>query len=133
MGTVGAVAIDGEGDIAVATSTGGTPNKMPGRVGDSPLVGCGTYADNASAGVSATGYGEALMKICVARRVCQNVEGGMNARSAAKEAITHLGRRVGGHGGVIIIDRKGELSYAHNTPRMAVAYTDKKGRMRATI
>ena len=133
MGTVGAVAIDGEGDIAVATSTGGTPNKMSGRVGDSPLVGCGTYADNASAGVSATGYGEALMKICVARRVCQNVEGGMNARSAAKEAITYLEKRVEGHGGVILIDRKGELSYAYNTPRMAVAYTDKRGRLRATI
>jgi beta-aspartyl-peptidase (threonine type) len=133
MGTVGAVAIDDEGDIAVATSTGGTPNKMSGRVGDSPLVGCGTYADNDSAGVSATGYGEALMKICVARRVCQNIEAGRNARSAANEAIAYLEKRVGGHGGVILIDRKGEISYAHNTPRMAVAYTDKKGRMRAFI
>jgi L-asparaginase / beta-aspartyl-peptidase len=133
MGTVGAVAIDEVGDIAVATSTGGTPNKMSGRVGDSPLVGCGTYADNSSAGVSATGYGEALMKICVARRVCQSIEAGKSARSAANEAIAYLEKRVGGHGGVILIDRKGEISYAHNTPRMAVAFTDKKGRKRAII
>jgi beta-aspartyl-peptidase (threonine type) len=133
MGTVGAVAIDDNGDIAVATSTGGTPHKMPGRVGDSPLVGCGTYADNSSAGVSATGYGEALMKVCIGRRVCQSIENGMTAKQAAENAISFLSKRVDGHGGVIVLDRRGETSYAFNTPRMAVGFIDRSGRRRVRI
>ncbi|QLH74144.1 MAG: isoaspartyl peptidase/L-asparaginase [Methanomassiliicoccales archaeon] len=133
MGTVGAVAIDDEGDICVATSTGGTPNKMVGRVGDSPLVGCGTYADNHSAGVSATGFGEALMKICIARRICCNVEKGMDAPTAAYEAIRYLADRVDGHGGVVVIDKKGNIGYHFNTPRMAIAYVDKDGKRTSTV
>ncbi|HUV25275.1 MAG TPA: isoaspartyl peptidase/L-asparaginase [Methanomassiliicoccales archaeon] len=79
MGTVGAVAIDSAGRIAAAASTGGTPNKLPGRNGDSPLIGCGTYADDCTAGVSATGWGESIMKVTLARRVCDLVERGYDA------------------------------------------------------
>lgn len=120
-GTVGAVAIDAKGKIAAATSTGGTPNKMAGRVGDSSMIGCGNYADSRSAGVSATGWGEPLMKVVIAKRVCHSIENGKTANEAGEEAIRYLGERVKGYGGVIVIDKKGEISYAHNTPRMAIA------------
>jgi len=79
MGTVGTVVIDSAGRIAAAASTGGTPNKLPGRNGDSPLIGCGTYADDCTAGVSATGWGESIMKVTLARRVCDLVERGYDA------------------------------------------------------
>jgi beta-aspartyl-peptidase (threonine type) len=128
MGTVGAVAIDDFGDISVATSTGGTPNKMQGRVGDSPLVGCGTYADNETAGVSATGFGESLMKVCIARNVCEEIRRDRSAQDAARFSIEYLERRVGGRGGVIVLDRRGELSWAFNTPRMAIGHIDRFGK-----
>jgi beta-aspartyl-peptidase (threonine type) len=120
-GTVGAVAIDEKGKIAAATSTGGTPNKMAGRVGDSALIGCGNYADSKSAGVSATGWGEPLMKAVMARRVCNSIENGKTAEEAAEEAIRYLEERVKGYGGIIVIDREGNASFSHNTPRMAIA------------
>jgi beta-aspartyl-peptidase (threonine type) len=120
-GTVGAVAIDAKGKIAAATSTGGTPNKMAGRVGDSSMIGCGNYADSRSAGVSATGWGEPLMKVVIARRVCHSIEDGKTANEAGEEAIRYLEERVKGYGGVIVIDKKGEVSYSYNTPRMAIA------------
>lgn len=128
MGTVGAVAIDDVGDICVATSTGGTPNKMQGRVGDSPLVGCGTYADNETAGVSATGFGESLMKVCIARKVCEEIGRDRSAQEAARSSIEHLARRVDGRGGVIVLDKTGETSWAFNTPKMAVGRIDKNGK-----
>jgi beta-aspartyl-peptidase (threonine type) len=127
MGTVGAVAVDDEGNISAATSTGGTPSKQPGRVGDSPLVGCGTYADNETAGVSVTGYGESIMKVTLARRVCANVEKGLGIASAAEEAIAYLSSRVNGLGGVIAIDREGNWTRCFNTPHMAVVCIDSKG------
>ena len=122
--TVGAIAIDDNGDIAVATSTGGTPGKMVGRVGDSPLVGSGIYADNASGGVASTGYGEAIMKVCLARRVCEGIEAGMDPKTAAHTAIDHMFNRTGGRGGVIVLDKKGRLAWHFNTPRMAFGYVD---------
>ena len=124
MGTVGAVALDDEGNISAATSTGGTPNKMPGRVGDSPLVGCGIYADNMTAAVSVTGYGESIMKVTLARRVCGNMERGMDIALAAQEAIAYLGGRVNGLAGLIAIDRKGNWTRCFNTPHMAIACID---------
>jgi beta-aspartyl-peptidase (threonine type) len=133
LGTVGAVALDDEGHIAAATSTGGTPNKMPGRVGDSPLVGSGCYADDRSGGVSATGWGESIMKVCLARRVCEGIERGEGARAASDAAIRHMGERVGGLGGVITIDRGGRLAFSFNTPRMAVAMIDRSGKRSASI
>jgi L-asparaginase / beta-aspartyl-peptidase len=133
MGTVGAVAMDDEGNISAATSTGGTPNKMPGRVGDSPLVGCGTYADNQTAGVSVTGYGESIMKVTLARRVCGNIEKGLGITTAAEEAISYLGNRVNGLGGVVVIDRKGNWTHHFNTPHMAIACVDSTGKMTLDI
>jgi L-asparaginase / beta-aspartyl-peptidase len=133
MGTVGAVAIDNEGNISAATSTGGTPGKMPGRVGDSPLVGCGAYADNETAGVSVTGYGESIMRVALARRVCCNLERGSRVDQAAGEAIAYLEKRVNGLGGVIAIDRHGEWTHSFNTPHMAVACIDSEGRKTLNI
>jgi L-asparaginase / beta-aspartyl-peptidase len=128
-GTVGAVAIDYKGKISAATSTGGTPNKMAGRVGDSCIIGCGNYADSRSAGVSATGWGEPLMKAVMARRVCENVERGKTVKEAGDEAIRYLMQRVKGYGGVILLDKAGNMSFSYNTPRMAVAGIDGTGEL----
>jgi beta-aspartyl-peptidase (threonine type) len=120
--TVGAVARDAQGNLAAATSTGGTPQKLPGRVGDSPLIGCGAYADNRSGGVSATGWGEALMKVVMSKTTCEFVARGLGAQHSAEAAVKLLAERVNGLGGVIVIDTLGRIGAAHNTPRMAHAY-----------
>lgn len=125
--TVGAVARDARGNLAVATSTGGTPDKRPGRVGDSPLIGCGGYADNRSGGVSATGHGEALMKVVMSKLVCDLMARGLGAQHAAQAALQVLAERVHGRGGVIVIDALGRIGAAHNTSRMAHAYVTDAG------
>lgn len=119
--TVGAVALDLAGDLAVATSTGGTPDKRPGRVGDSPLVGCGAYADNELGAAAATGWGERLMRIVTSKAACDRLAT-LSAQEAAEDVIRLLERRVGGYGGVILIDREGHVGLAHNTPNMSYAY-----------
>ena len=119
--TVGAVALDKEGNIAAATSTGGTLNKAPGRLGDSSLIGCGCYADNSTAAVSTTGWGEPIMKLVLAKWAADRVGAGNLPQWAADEAITHLKERLDGHGGIILLDRQGRIGLAHNTPRMAWA------------
>ena len=121
-GTVGAVAMDRHGDIAAATSTGGSPRKLPGRVGDSPLIGCGTYAENAVGGVSCTGWGEAIIKVGLARHVAELMRQDETAQDAAVQAIATLKNRVDGLGGVICIDAFGRIGWAFNTPRMARGY-----------
>jgi beta-aspartyl-peptidase (threonine type) len=120
--TVGAVALDVEGNIAAGTSTGGTVNKAPGRVGDSSLIGCGCYADNQSAAVSCTGWGEPIMKLVLAKWAADRVQGGGAPDAVSQEAIFHLQRRLNGHGGIILLDQRGRFGIAHNTPRMAWAY-----------
>lgn len=120
--TVGAVALDEGGALAVATSTGGIANKWPGRVGDSPLVGCGAYADDRSGAASATGVGEMLMRIVVSKAACDFIAAGMTAQQAAEAVIRLLEERVGGKGGIIVIDRLGRVGLAHNTCDMAYAY-----------
>ncbi len=120
--TVGAVAIDRHGNIAAATSTGGTPKKMSGRVGDSPLIGCGLYADNEIGGASATGWGEQLMKICFCKTAMEFLSSGLSAETAAKKTVEVLEKKVDGRGGIILVDSKGETGFAHNTPRMAFDY-----------
>ncbi len=120
--TVGAAAIDIHGNVAAATSTGGTANKRAGRVGDSPLVGSGAYADNWTAAVSATGYGEALMRIVISKRVCDFVGTGLSARSACESAIRVLEERTGGVGGLIAVDARGNVGWAYNTAAMPYAY-----------
>jgi beta-aspartyl-peptidase (threonine type) len=117
--TVGAVALDQDGNIAAATSTGGTLNKAPGRLGDSSLIGCGCYADNQSAAVSTTGWGEPIMKLVLAKWAADRVASGNRPEWIAAEAMNYLKRRVNGHGGIILIDSQGRFGIAHNTPRMA--------------
>ena len=119
--TVGAVALDRDGNIAAATSTGGTLNKAPGRLGDSSLIGCGCYADNESAAASTTGWGEPIMKLVLAKWAADRVVAGNAPDWVAKEAINYLQARLNGHGGIILLDSKGRYGIAHNTPRMAWA------------
>jgi beta-aspartyl-peptidase (threonine type) len=120
--TVGAVALDRAGNIAAATSTGGTLNKAPGRLGDSSLIGCGCYADNLSAAVSTTGWGEPIMKLVLAKWTADRVSAGNLPEWAAQEAMNHLQQRLSGHGGIIVLNAQGQFGIAHNTPRMAWAY-----------
>jgi beta-aspartyl-peptidase (threonine type) len=128
-GTVGAVAIDREGNLAAATSTGGTLFKPVGRVGDSPLPGCGYYADNQSAAVSSTGHGESIIRIQLARTAAdfaarltnQSPQPGFYF-AAAQAAIRVLTDRVKGHGGLIMIDHAGRVGFAYNTPHLARAF-----------
>jgi beta-aspartyl-peptidase (threonine type) len=117
--TVGAVALDAHGNLAAATSTGGTLNKAPGRVGDSSLIGCGCYADNLSAAVSLTGWGEPIMKLVLGKWAVDRVHSGASPQQAATAAIDYLYARLGGHGGVILLGPDGRIGIAHNTPRMA--------------
>ena len=119
--TVGAVALDCDGNIAAATSTGGTLNKTPGRVGDSSLIGCGCYADNESAAVSTTGWGEAMMKLVLGKWACDRVRAGIAPDVSAVEALEYMKTRLGGHGGMILLAPDGRFGIAHNTPRMAWA------------
>ena len=117
--TVGAVALDCEGRIAAGTSTGGTLNKAPGRVGDSSLIGCGCYADQASTAVSLTGWGEPIMKLVLGKWAADRVQQGRAPDEVAPEAIAYLQKRLNGHGGIILLGPDGRYGIAHNTPRMA--------------
>src|SRR3979409_2229501 len=119
--TVGAIALDRDGNIAAATSTGGTLNKAPGRLGDSSLIGCGCYADNLSAAASTTGWGEPIMKLVLAKWAADRVESGSLPEWVASEAMNYLKQRLNGHGGIILLDALGRFGIAHNTPRMAWA------------
>ena len=120
--TVGAVALDRNGNIAAATSTGGTLNKAPGRLGDSSLIGCGCYADNLSAAASTTGWGEPIMKLVLAKWTADRIAAGNLPEWSAHEAMNYLKQRVNGHGGIIVLSPDGHFGIAHNTPRMAWAY-----------
>jgi beta-aspartyl-peptidase (threonine type) len=117
--TVGAIALDINGHLAAATSTGGTLNKAPGRVGDSSLIGCGCYADDQSAAVSCTGWGEPIMKLVLGKWAADRVQAGAAPEMAAREAIGYLSSRLNGHGGMILLDSCGRYGISHNTPRMA--------------
>jgi L-asparaginase / beta-aspartyl-peptidase len=124
QGTVGAVALDEQGRLYAATSTGGTCCKLPGRVGDSPLIGCGCYADHETGAVSATGYGEAIMKVVLAKTACDFLRpSSSNPMRAAQAAVQLLANRTKGTGGLIVLDKNGNPGFAFNTPRMAHAYT----------
>jgi beta-aspartyl-peptidase (threonine type) len=120
--TVGAVALDLHGNIAAGTSTGGNTNKPPGRVGDSSIIGCGCYADNESAAVSCTGWGEPFLKLVLAKWAADRVRDGCAPSAACSEALSYLKTRLNGYGGMIVLDRLGRLGIAHNTTRMAWAY-----------
>ncbi|HEX7587679.1 MAG TPA: isoaspartyl peptidase/L-asparaginase, partial [Anaerolineae bacterium] len=121
-GTVGCVAVDRDGNVAAGTSTGGMSFKRPGRVGDSPLIGCGVYADNLLGGASTTGWGEAITRTVLSKYGVDAMKNASSAKDAALSAIEYLARRVGGTGGIILADPTGQVGFAHNTPRMARAY-----------
>ena len=125
-GTVGAVALDKYGNFAAATSTGGIAGKMVGRVGDTPLVGCGAYADNNYGAVSSTGHGEKIMKIVLAKEVINFIAQGCNAQEAADKSIKLIWDRLRGRAGVIVLDKNGNIGISYNTPRMAYAYVKKR-------
>jgi len=141
QGTVGAVAIDRDGNLFAATSTGGTCCKLPGRVGDSPLIGCGCYADSEAGGVSCTGYGEAIMKVVLAktavdllrqRAICVDSPAASScdvssADMAAREAVHLFAKRTHATGGLILLDSHGNPGFAFNTPRMAYGYVAPDG------
>lgn len=120
QGTVGAVALDQLGRLFAATSTGGTCCKLPGRVGDSPLIGSGCYADFETGGVSSTGYGEAIMRVVMAKTATDFLRpAGSNPMRAAQAAVQLLAKRGKGTGGLILLDKNGIPGFAFNTPRMA--------------
>ena len=130
--TVGAVAMDGKENIAAATSTGGTPRKMAGRVGDSPIVGAGAYADNETGAVSTTGWGESIMKVLLAKTVCERMER-TSALEAAKFGIQVLREKGKGYGGLIGINAQGDYAFAYNTEKMAWGWVDEKGTIQRRI
>ncbi len=130
--TVGAVALDQFGNLAAGTSTGGTLSKAPGRVGDSSLIGCGCYADNLSAAVSLTGWGEPIMKLVLGKWAVDRVAAGSSPQDAATDAIDYLYTRLGGHGGIILLGPDGKLGLAHNTPRMAWGIANAEGQRLGT-
>jgi L-asparaginase / beta-aspartyl-peptidase len=140
QGTVGAVAIDQQGRLFAATSTGGTCCKLPGRVGDSPLIGCGCYADVEVGGVSCTGYGEAIMKVVMAKSAADFLPRDKEAlptdgvaMGAARRAVELLASRTKATGGLIVLDRHGEPGFAFNTPRMAYGYVAPGGTFVAAV
>ena len=123
-GTVGAVAVDGAGGMAAATSTGGLLRKRPGRVGDSALIGAGTYADHLLGAASVTGHGEAIMRVVLAKTALDLLAGDRHPQDAARLAMAVLGERGQGEGGIILVDRKGRVGHAHNAPVMSCAFMD---------
>ncbi len=119
-GTVGAV-VALRGSVAAATSTGGRANKALGRVGDSPILGAGTYADDEAAACSTTGDGEAMMRLCVAKTAVEWARAGQDLVDVARGALRTLARRTGGSGGLILVDPRGRLAWARTTRTMSWA------------
>ena len=131
--TVGAVALDLNGDLAAGTSTGGTSNKRWGRVGDSPIIGAGTYANNNSCAVSATGHGEFFIRYVVAYNICNRVELGFPLDKAADTVVNDILVKARGEGGVIAIDRAGNIATPFNSDGMYRASIDTNGEMTISI
>jgi beta-aspartyl-peptidase (threonine type) len=133
-GTVGAVARDMQGNLAAATSTGGIVNKSEGRVGDSPIIGAGVYADNESCAVSATGYGEDFMRTVLAKTIADIIDfKGVGAPEATKVGIDYLIRKVNGRGGVIVIDSAGNCASQFTTKKMIHGWVEKSGETECTF
>jgi len=122
-GTVGAVARDGDGNIAAGTSTGGLALRLPGRVGDTPLIGSGTYADG-SGGCSVTGIGEGTIRLALAKTTCDLIHSGSSARKAADQSVRHLQSRLGMKIGMITVDARGRIGSAHSTPDLCWAFVE---------
>ena len=128
FGTVGAVALDRQGNLAAGTSTGGMTNKRFGRVGDSPIIGAGTYASNESCGFSSTGHGEFFIRYTVAHDICARVQyKGMDVQAAADEVVQQVLKKAGGEGGVVGLDRAGNVAMSFNSTGMSRGYMGPDG------
>ncbi len=129
-GTIGAVARDPQGNLAAATSTGGIVNKRLGRVGDSPIIGAGVYADNETCAVSATGYGEEFMRTVISKTICDFAYmKSMDAEQATKAGIEYLKNKVNGRGGVIVIDNEGNCASGFTTKKMIHGWIEHGGKV----
>lgn len=127
-GTVGAVALDRSGTVAAGASTGGIDRMLPGRVGDTPIIGCGVYADNQSGAVSMTGIGEGIMRVAVAKEICDRLALEKSPVAAAQAVLQRLVTRIDGAAGALVLAPNGRFAIRHVTPRMAAGWWDGKGK-----
>jgi beta-aspartyl-peptidase (threonine type) len=125
--TVGAVALDQAGTVAAGASTGGIDRMLPGRVGDTPLIGSGCYADDMSGAVSMTGLGEGIIRLAIAKSICHRLTQGDPPRSAVRWALKQLVARIRGAAGALVLAPDGRFAIAHVTPRMAAGWWDGRG------
>jgi beta-aspartyl-peptidase (threonine type) len=125
--TVGALALDGAGTVAAGASTGGIDVMLPGRVGDTPLIGCGCYADDRSGAVSMTGLGEGIIRLAVAKSICDRLARGKSPGTAASMVLRQLVARIQGAAGALVLAPDGRFAVAHVTPRMAAGWWDGRG------
>ena len=127
-GTVGAVALDRSGTVAAGASTGGIDRMLPGRVGDTPIIGCGVYADNQSGAVSMTGIGEGIIRVAVAKEICDRLALGKNPPAAARAVLKKLVTRIDGAAGALVLAPNGRFAIRHSTPHMAAGWWDGIGK-----
>jgi L-asparaginase / beta-aspartyl-peptidase len=125
--TVGAVALDRSATVAAGASTGGIDVMLPGRVGDTPIIGCGVYADNESGAVSMTGLGEGIIRVAVAKEICDRLAAGAGPARAAQQVLRKLVARIDGAAGALVLGRNGRFAMTHVTPRMAAGWWNGKG------
>lgn len=130
-GTVGAVALDRTGTVAAGASTGGIDLMLPGRVGDTPIIGCGVYADNEAGAVSMTGWGESIIRLAVAKEICDRLAQGTAPATAARVVLKRLVTRVQGAAGALVLGPNGRFAIEHVTPNMAAGWWD--GRSEPTV
>ena len=126
-GTVGAVALDRSGTVAAGASTGGIDSMLPGRVGDSPLIGCGVYADNQSGAVSMTGMGEGIIRLVIAKSICDHLAMGKSPAVAARQVLRMLVSRIRGSAGALVLSPDGRFAIRHVTPHMAAGWWNGTG------
>ncbi len=126
-GTVGAVALDRTGTVAAGASTGGIDRMLPGRVGDTPIVGCGVYADNETGAVSMTGWGESIMRVAVAKEICDRLAQGTTPATAVRFVLQKLVARIDGSAGCLVLTPQGRFTIRHSTPHMTAGWWDGKG------
>ncbi len=126
-GTVGAVALDRNGTVAAGASTGGIDVMLPGRVGDTPIIGCGVYADNETGAVSMTGWGESIMRVAAAKSICDGLRQRRSPSVAARSVLQRLISHTGGTAGTLVLTPKGTFAIRHVTPRMAAGWWNGKG------
>jgi len=126
-GTVGAVAVDQTGTVAAGASTGGIDQMLPGRVGDTPIIGCGVYADNETGAVSMTGWGESIIRLAVAKEICDRLRRGSTPGQVVRMVFQRLVKKVHGSAGALVLTPQGQFTIVHVTPHMAAGWWDGKG------